>query len=189
MFRSNLVACGKEIYDYAVVGGGIVGLATARELRIRFPQKSVVVLEKERGVAMHQSSHNSGVIHAGMYYLPGSMKAKLCVEGSHKMYEFAQHHQIPHKKIGKLIVAVNEQERPALEKIFLRGKENQVPDLEMLTAEQLRQKEPGVAGVAAIWSPFTGIIDYGAVARSMADDLNCSAEQRGEVRLRFQVDR
>ena len=157
-----------QLFDFAIVGGGLVGLATARELLSRYPSKTVLVLEKEHDVALHQSSHNSGVIHAGMYYAPGTMKARLCVEGARLMYAFAQQHGVPHRRIGKLIVAVPDHELPILHRIFDRGMQNGVPDLSMLTAAQLQEKEPADRGLAAIWSPHTGIIDYKCVAQTIA---------------------
>ncbi|MDP2438841.1 MAG: L-2-hydroxyglutarate oxidase [archaeon] len=176
-----------KVYDYAVVGGGIVGLATARELLQRYPERSVVVLEKEREVAQHQSSHNSGVIHAGMYYAPGSLKARLCVEGAAEMYAYAERNRVPHRRVGKLIVAADGSEMEALERIFKRGIANGVKGLSMLSAREVTEREPLVKGAAGIWSPDTGIIDYGAVARSMAREISAAADRRGDVVTGFPV--
>lgn len=178
-----------KIFDFAVVGGGIVGLATARELLKQGLGKglSVVVVEKEQDVAMHQTGHNSGVIHAGMYYQPGSMKARLCVEGSRLMYQFAEEHGIPHRRAGKLIVATTDDEMSSLEAIYKRGLVNGVPDIRLIDRAELREFEPLVEGKAAIWSPATGIINYADVARSIASGIASEAGGRGRVQRGFEV--
>lgn len=157
--------------DLAVVGGGILGLAVARELHRRRPGDSITLLEREDEVGLHQTGHNSGVIHAGIYYKPGSLKAKLCVEGAAEMYEFCEEHGVPHERCGKVIVALDDSELPGLEELERRGEENGVPGLRRLSAEELRDVEPHAAGVAALHSPNTGIADFGAVARALADQL------------------
>ena len=157
-------------FDVAVVGGGIVGLATAREVLRRAPASRVVLLEKERAIARHQTGHNSGVIHSGVYYRPGSLKARLCVEGREAMIRFCQAKSIPYAITGKLIVAVDEAERPRLDDIHARGRANGVEGLELLTGPAIQEREPHATGVAALWVPGAGIVDYGAVAEAVARD-------------------
>ncbi len=157
--------------DLVVVGAGIVGLAVAREWRSRRPQDNVVVLEKEAGPARHQTGRNSGVIHGGIYYQPGSLKARLCVDGARLMYEYCQQHRIPHERCGKLIVALDAAELPRLDALEARGVANAVPGLRRLAAADIAEVEPNTVGVAALHAPNTGIVDYGAVARSLVDEL------------------
>jgi len=154
-----------------VVGGGIVGLAVARELAVRRPRASVCVLEREPDLARHQSGHNSGVVHAGIYYAPGSLKAKLCVEGARDMYAFCERHAIPHERSGKVIVALEPHELPRLEELERRGRANGVPELRRVDGDRLRELEPHARGLAALHSPGSGIVDYRAVARALADEL------------------
>ena len=158
-------------YDLAVIGAGIVGLAVAREFLLRRPGARVVVVDRERSVGQHQTGHNSGVIHSGIYYAPGSLKARLCVEGARLMYAYCEQHQIPHDRCGKLIVAISEDELPRLADLEARGRANGVPGLRRLTAAQIGEVEPGARGVAALHSPATGIVDYGAVAAAMEREL------------------
>jgi L-2-hydroxyglutarate oxidase len=157
--------------DLAIVGGGILGLAVARELRGRRPGSTVAVLEAARTVATGQTARNSGVIHAGIYYMPGSLKARLCVAGARELYEFCEERGIAHERCGKLIVARDEGELPRLDELERRGRENGVPSLRRLGAEELREFEPHCRGVAALHSPATGIVDFAAVARALAADL------------------
>jgi (S)-2-hydroxyglutarate dehydrogenase len=158
--------------DIAVVGAGIVGLAVARELARRHPARRVVLLEREERVAAHQTGHNSGVIHAGVYYKPGSLKARLCVTGARELYAYCEKHSIPHERCGKLIIARHPGEIPQLDELERRGRENGVEGLRRLDANGLKAVEPHAQGVAALDSPFTGIVDFAAVARSMAAGLN-----------------
>lgn len=158
-------------YDIAVVGGGIVGLATAMALSKRFPNSALVVLEKEDGVARHQTGHNSGVIHAGIYYRPGSYKAKLCVEGVGLMKAFCDDNAIEYQECGKVILATSDDERPALEELHRRGVANGVPGLRMLDPEQLREIEPHAVAVRALHSPQTAIVDFTRIAIAMAGRL------------------
>jgi 2-hydroxyglutarate dehydrogenase len=157
--------------DIAVVGAGIVGLATARELAGRRPGWRVAVLEKEADVGHHQTGHNSGVIHAGIYYAPGSLRARLCVVGARELYEYCEQRGIAHERCGKVIVATTPEELPALAELERRGRANGVPGLRRLDPHQLREIEPHARGVAALHSPHTGIVDFGAVARALAVDV------------------
>lgn len=167
-------------YDLAMIGAGIVGLATARELRRRHPGLRIVVLEKEPGPGRHQSGHNSGVLHAGVYYHPGSLKAQLCVAGKERMERYAEEHSIPFERCGKLIVALEESELGRLDELGRRGAANGVPGLRMVGADELREIEPHAAGIRALHVPGTGIIDFAAVVRALV------AELRGlEVEVRF----
>jgi L-2-hydroxyglutarate oxidase len=166
--------------DVTVVGAGIVGLATAMELVRRRPDLKVLVLEKEAEVAAHQTGNNSGVIHAGLYYRPGSLKAQMAVEGARLMVEFCREHNLPYELCGKVVVATNEAEVARLEELHRRGQANGVWGLTRITAEQIKEHEPHATGVAGLWSPATGIVDYKAVARAYARTI---AAGGGEVRL------
>src|SRR5271167_4921216 len=139
-----------------IIGGGIVGLATAFRLGQTYPNATVTVLEKENSVGLHQSGHNSGVLHCGLYYKPGSMKARLAVTGIRQMIAFCDEHSIPHEICGKLVVASNEEELPRLHDLFDRGQKNGLRDLKMLSPEEMREIEPHVGGVAAIRVPEEG---------------------------------
>jgi L-2-hydroxyglutarate oxidase len=160
--------------DLAVVGGGIVGLAVARELAQRRPSHRVVVLERAEAVGTGQTGANSGVIHAGIYYAPGSLKAQLCVAGARELYEYCERHGIRHERCGKVIVARHEGELGRLDELERRGQANGVPGLRRLSAEELRGLEPHCRGVAALHSPATGIVDFGDVARALAGDLEAA---------------
>jgi L-2-hydroxyglutarate oxidase len=161
-------------FDFIVVGGGIVGLATARALLQRHPAARIALLEKEQRVARHQTGNNSGVIHSGIYYKPGTLKAKLCVEGARRMYEFCAEHGVAHQKCGKVIVAVTEDELPRLEELHRRAIANGVPGVQRIDADALREVEPNVIGIAALHSPATGIADYKAVCEALASELHQS---------------
>ena len=198
-----------EECDLAVVGGGILGLAVARELKRRHPELSAVVLERGAAVAGGQTGANSGVIHAGIYYLPGSLKARLCVEGAREMYDFCEREGIPFERCGKVIVARSDAELGRLDELERRGRENQVPGLRRLSAGELAEVEPHCRGVAALHSPETGIVDFAEVARALARELSdggtpvalehgirsvsagdgriALAHDRGETRARFAV--
>jgi L-2-hydroxyglutarate oxidase LhgO len=166
------------LYDIAVVGGGIVGLATGRELLTRHPGLKLVILEKEPALATHQTGHNSGVIHSGIYYKPGSLKAKLCAEGRRLLWGYCDEKKIPYRGVGKLIVATEERELPLLEDLYQRGLQNGIEGLEVLDASGIREREPHCRGIKAIFSPVTGIVDYGIVARSYGDDVRAAG---GEI--------
>ena len=156
-------------FDLVIIGGGIVGLATALEATRRFRDRRIAVLEKEGAVACHQTSHNSGVIHSGIYYKPGSLKAKNCVAGAAAMVQFCREHNITFEICGKVVAATVESELPGLQELMRRGTANGVPGLAMVNAEQLHELEPYCSGIAALHVPGTGITDYSAVAKKYAD--------------------
>ncbi|MGH7275555.1 MAG: FAD-dependent oxidoreductase, partial [Candidatus Rokuibacteriota bacterium] len=160
-------------YDLAIIGGGIVGLATARALLERAPGARLVILEKEPKLAAHQTGHNSGVIHSGIYYKPGSHKAKLCVEGKTLMYEFCARHGIRVERCGKVIVATTAAELPRLQTLYERGIANGVP-VELLEPARLCEIEPHAVALRAIRSPSTAIVDYIEVAHAMARELTAA---------------
>jgi 2-hydroxyglutarate dehydrogenase len=163
-----------ERCDIAVVGGGILGLAVARELAIRQPGKSVCVFEKEERPGTHQTGHNSGVVHAGIYYAPGSLKAQLCVEGAARLYEYCDSRGIPYERCGKLIVATEPSELPGLDELERRGRANGVEGLRRVDAGGIGEVEPHARGVGGLHSPNTGIVDFGAVAAAYAEDLRAA---------------
>lgn len=150
----------EQMYDVAVIGGGIVGAATFYKLQKRFPDLKVVLIEKEKRFADHQTGNNSGVIHSGLYYTPGSLKAKNCVKGRHELVKFAQEHKVPHDVCGKVVVATKKEELPFLDKIFGNGTQNEIEGIEKITGAQIKDHEPHVEGIAGIWVPCTGIIDF-----------------------------
>ncbi|XP_063683872.1 L-2-hydroxyglutarate dehydrogenase, mitochondrial-like [Bolinopsis microptera] len=159
-------------YDICIVGGGIVGLGTARALNIKYPDVKIVVLEKEDELATHQTGHNSGVIHMGIYYTPGSLKARLCGEGARRTYEYCDEKAIPYKRCGKLIVATNEEEVSRLDALYQIGLKNEVPGLALVDRQQILEIEPYcTGGLMAIHSPNTGIVDWKRVACSYGDDF------------------
>ena len=159
----------EQKYDVAIVGGGIVGVATAYKLQLKNPKLTIALFEKEPKLAMHQTGRNSGVIHSGIYYKPGSYKALNCVDGRKQLVKFAQEHNILHDVCGKIIVATQNSEKPLLEKIYQRGLENGIEGIEKINHEALKEIEPYVQGVEAIRVPVTGIIDYRATTQKMAD--------------------
>ncbi|MGW0911016.1 L-2-hydroxyglutarate oxidase [Streptomyces sp. NPDC002784] len=167
-----------------IVGAGIVGLATGREIALRRPGTRVVVLEKEPAVAVHQTGHNSGVVHAGIYYAPGSLKARLTVRGVGLLREYCQERGLPYEEVGKLVTAVRADELGRMESLYERARSNHVPELRRLAKEEIKEIEPEAGGIAALHSPRTAITDYPAVAREYAKDIETSG---GEVRLGFPV--
>jgi L-2-hydroxyglutarate oxidase LhgO len=157
--------------DLVVVGAGILGLAAARELLARHPRPSVQVLEREGRIAAHQTGHNSGVVHQGVYYTPGSLKAQLCVTGARELYAYCEERGIPAARCGKLIVATASEQLARLDELERRGTANGVPGLRRLRGEELAEVEPHVRGVAGLHSPATGIVDYAKVAAAYAADV------------------
>jgi (S)-2-hydroxyglutarate dehydrogenase len=166
--------------DVVVVGAGILGLAVAREVLRRRPDARLTVLERHAQAGSEQTGRNSGVIHAGIYYAPGSLKARLCVEGARDLYAYCEDRGIAHARCGKVIVALTPDELPALDELERRGRANGVPGLRRVGREELRELEPEAAGVAALHSPHTGVVDFGAVARAYAEDVRAAG---GEVVL------
>jgi L-2-hydroxyglutarate oxidase len=158
-------------FDIGVIGGGIVGLATAMALRSQFPRQSMAVVEKEVELAAHQTGHNSGVIHAGIYYKPGSHKAKLCVDGGRLLTEFCDIAGVRYERCGKLIVATSEEELPRLQTLYERGTANGIQGLELVGPERSREIEPHAKAVRALYSPVTAIVDYIQVAKAMAKKI------------------
>ncbi|XP_067895180.1 L-2-hydroxyglutarate dehydrogenase, mitochondrial isoform X1 [Heterodontus francisci] len=184
-FRVDYVVRRKHSsYDVAIVGGGIVGLASARELIQRHPKLNYILLEKEKELAFHQSGHNSGVIHSGIYYTPGSLKAKLCVRGAELSYAYCEKKGIPYKRCGKLIVAVEQEEISRLKALYERGLQNNVRDLRLIDAKEIQKREPYCRGLMALDSPNTGIVDWREVALSYAKDF---CEMGGTIKTQFEA--
>jgi L-2-hydroxyglutarate oxidase len=178
-------------FDVAVIGGGIVGTATAMALMEGSPGLSLVLLEKEDRLAAHQTGHNSGVIHSGLYYRPGSLKARNCTAGREELYRFCAEHDIPHERCGKVVVATREGELPALDELERRGRQNGLKGIERLDGGRLKEFEPHVAGIAGLFVPETGIVDFvrvteafAAVVRKGGGEIRTSTEVRGVRRTR-----
>lgn len=172
----------KKMYDIAIIGAGIVGLSTAYKFIKKDPALSVLVLEKEAEVAHHQTGRNSGVIHSGIYYQPGSYKAKNCVNGRHQLVDFCKKHGVEFDICGKVIVATNEKELPRLEKIFRRGLQNEIEGIELIDEKKLHTIEPHVNGIRAIRVPCAGIVDYRGVCQVLADLITSDSKNN----LQFQ---
>lgn len=168
----------------AIIGGGIVGLATAHQLLKRHPAMNVLLLEKEKGAGQHQTGHNSGVLHCGLYYKPGSKRARMAVEGIRRMVAFCQQHGVPHELCGKTVVATEPEEIPWLHALLERGKANGLEGLELLDAERIRAYEPHAAGLAGIRVPQEGIVDYAAVCAAMVKEIGARG---GEIRFSSEV--
>jgi L-2-hydroxyglutarate oxidase len=173
------------IYDIAVVGGGIIGTATAYKLSLKFPDSRIVLLEKESKLAYHQTGRNSGVIHSGIYYKPGSYKAKNCLDGRKQLVKFAQENEVAHDVCGKIILATKEEEIAGLEKIFARGIENRTEGIRKIGPEEIKELEPLAEGVAAIHVPCTGIIDFKGATRKMGELF--LTNEHNEIRYGVQV--
>jgi L-2-hydroxyglutarate oxidase len=171
-------------YDIIIIGAGLVGLATAYQTKLKNPDSKILILEKENDVALHQSGHNSGVIHSGIYYKPGSLKAKNCIEGYNSVINFAEKYGIRYDLCGKIIVATSQEELPLLDNIYKRGVENGLQDLKYLSREEFREIEPHCEGVKAIKVPQTGIIDYPGIAKKIKELFE---ELGGEVRFNNEV--
>ena len=170
----------------AIVGGGIVGLATGHQLLKRFPAIELLVLEKENGPGRHQTGNNSGVLHCGLYYKPGSTKARLAVQGVRRMVEFCVEHRIPYELCGKVVVATEQEEVPRLHALLERGKANGLAGLQLLGPEQIRELEPHAAGLAGIRVPQEGIVDFKAVTVALVDEIQARG---GEIRFSSKVTR
>ena len=183
MKTNSLKSCSHRI---GIVGGGIIGIATALKLQEQFPATGIVVFEKEKAPGLHQSTHNSGVLHAGLYYKPGSLKARLAVQGLQEMTEFCRAHDIAHECCGKIVVAVDEAEVPRLKNLLERGIANRLKDLEWLSKDRIREFEPHAAGIAALRVPQEGIVDYAAVIKKMAELFK---ESGGELKTNSKVTR
>ncbi|MBN1796500.1 MAG: L-2-hydroxyglutarate oxidase [Sedimentisphaerales bacterium] len=163
-------------YDITVIGGGIVGLAAAYKISQRLPKLSVAVLEKESTLAYHQTGHNSGVIHSGLYYKPGSVKAKTCTDGRKQLVAFAQEHSIPHDICGKIIVAADEKQLPQLNNVYQNGLDNGIEGLERIKPERIKQIEPYCGGIDGLYVPCTGVIDFVKVAQKLAGLIKTEGE-------------
>jgi L-2-hydroxyglutarate oxidase len=175
---------GARPFDVAVVGAGILGLATARELLQRHPGLRLTVVEREARLGAHQTSHNSGVVHAGIYYAPGSLKARLCVDGAARLGDFCERHGIAFERCGKVIVALDASELGRLDELERRGRANGVPGLRRLAAGEIADVEPQCTGVAGLHSPHTAIVDFPAVAIALGDDVRRAG---GELALGREV--
>lgn len=173
-------------YDLVIVGGGIVGLATAYQTLVNQPGTKLAVLEKESALAQHQTGNNSGVIHSGLYYKPGGLKATNCIKGYHLLLDFVKEHGVPFELCGKVVVATSEEEIPNLNKLYERGQQNGLGGLKMLNSEQIREIEPHCFGVAGIKVPQTGIVDYPAMCLKMAELIK---KMGGEIFLNTKVER
>ena len=171
-------------YDVIIVGAGIVGLATALKIKEKKPTLSVLVLDKESKIAAHQTGNNSGVIHSGLYYKPGSQKAINCINGYHMLTDFCDTHNVDYELCGKVVVALDESELPELDKLYKRGLENGLENLKMLSTEQIKEYEPHVNGIKGLHVPQTGIVNYSVVAEKMAEVFQSIG---GEIKLSCKV--
>ena len=158
-------------YDFIIVGAGIIGLSTAYKLALKFPEKTILVLEKEGELAKHQTGNNSGVIHSGIYYTPGSLKAKNCFDGRNQLLDFAKKHNISHELCGKLIAAFKESELETLDKIYKNGIQNGLKNIKFLSSEQSKEYEPYIECVKSIFVPYAGIIDYVEVVEVLSKEF------------------
>ena len=181
---SSQVSAGDRSAEIAVVGAGIVGLAVARSLALRRPDLRVVVLDKETSIARHQSGRNSGVLHSGVYYAPGSLKARLCGQGAAALKKYCAERAIPTNICGKVIVATEASELPRLDELHRRGVQNGAIGLDLIGPQRLRELEPHAAGLRALHVPRTGIVDFGLVARAFGDDV---VRAGGEILLGYEV--
>lgn len=174
-----------KTFDVAIIGGGIVGAATFYRLQQRRPDISIILFEKESGLAAHQTGHNSGVLHSGLYYKPGSLKAKNCVEGRADLVAFARENNIPHDVCGKIVVATDPSELPRLEKIYETGLENGLSAIEKISPEQIKEHEPFCKGIAGLWVPYTGIIDFVKATETM---VSLALAMQPESRLQLNTE-
>lgn len=174
--------------DFIVVGGGIVGLATAYKLQLKFPKKTILILEKESEIGMHQTGRNSGVIHSGIYYTPNSYKAKNCRKGREQLVAFAEKFGVKFETCGKIIVATSEKEVPILNSIFEKGIQNNTPGIQFLNSDEIKDKEPFIEGVKAIWVPTAGIIDYVGLCHQFVQEIK-NINNKSKVILNCEVDK
>ena len=158
-----------NIFDFVVIGGGIIGTATAYKLSLKFPEKTIALVEKEQALGSHQTGRNSGVIHSGIYYKPGSLKAENCRVGREQLVKFSKNHGIPHRICGKIIVATNQHEVKTLDQIFDNGIKNKTPGIKYIDAAEIQEKEPFIRGVKGVWVRSAGIIDYVAVVKKLME--------------------
>ncbi|WP_427977949.1 L-2-hydroxyglutarate oxidase [Agarivorans sp.] len=170
-------------YDFCIIGGGIVGLATALQLQKTYPNANIALLEKEASLAFHQTGHNSGVIHAGVYYQPGSLKAKFCKQGLQQTIEFCQRHAIPYQQCGKLLVASNPLELTRMQQLAERCQQNHIA-YQQLSSQELKQREPNIAGLGALYIPATGIVSYPQICQKIAQEF---IDNGGKILLSHQV--
>lgn len=173
-------------YDIAIIGGGIVGAATFYKMQKKYPHLKIILIEKMDKLADHQTGHNSGVIHSGLYYKPGSLKAKNCIQGRHELVAFAKEHGIKHDICGKLVVATDPSELPNMEKIFQTALENEIEGIEWISAEQVKEHEPFVESIGGIWVPCTGIIDFRAATEKMVE-LALALNSESKLVLGYEV--
>jgi L-2-hydroxyglutarate oxidase len=157
--------------EIAIIGGGIIGLATAYKLQLKYPSATIILLEKEKVLAAHQSGNNSGVIHSGLYYKPGSKKAELCKKGKHELIKFAKEFNVPYEICGKIVVATKPTEIVGLKQVFKNGKENSCEGIELINHYEIKEKEPFVEGINGIWVPSTGIINYQKVTEELREQI------------------
>ncbi|HNQ12511.1 MAG TPA: L-2-hydroxyglutarate oxidase [Bacteroidia bacterium] len=174
-------------YDIAIIGAGIVGLSSAYKISLRFPHLSILVLDKESEVSFHQTGRNSGVIHSGLYYKPGSYKAKNCVEGRRELVDFAKKHKVTHDVCGKVIVATDKAELPHMNKVFNNGLQNGVEGIEKINSDRIKDIEPFCRGLEGIWVPCTGIIDFKAVCITLKELVIANGQGKNQIQLSTEV--
>ena len=186
-YRYSLVLRKKNMqFDIAIIGGGIVGAATFYKIQKRNPSLKLALFEKEGSLAAHQTGHNSGVIHSGLYYKPGSLKARNCIEGRHELVDFAKTYSVDHDVCGKVVVATDEKELPHMNRIFGIGTENKIEGIEKINAEQVREIEPHVKSIGGIWVPCTGIIDFVGATKKMVE-LAQSINENSQVFMGHEI--
>ncbi len=173
--------------DIIIIGAGCVGLSTAWELLQQYPNLNLIVLEKEKQIAAHQTGHNSGVIHSGLYYRPETKRAQLCVQGRTLLTQFAEEHKVPYEICGKVVVAVDEKEIPQLKAIYQRGLQNGLSEIRMIDAKELKEIEPYCEGVQAIWVPYAGIIDFVGVCKALAQEIQQRSSNPQAIALNHEV--